>query len=163
MSKKRFTETTKWKDSWFMDLNKDFKLFWIYLLDECDNCGVWDVNMKLARFLTETEITDTQVLETFKDKIIILEDGKKWLIPNFIKFQYGDLKTTCKPHLAVIKLLKKHDLLNLFKGSIKGMETLEEEDKEKKKETDKYKLIDKNKYKDTRERITALTYKLKNY
>ena len=124
MSKKRFTETTKWKDSWFMDLNKDFKLFWIYLLDECDNCGVWDVNMKLARFLTETEITDTQVLETFKDKIIILEDGKKWLIPNFIKFQYGDLKTTCKPHLAVIKLLKKHDLLNLFKGSIKGMETL---------------------------------------
>jgi len=47
---KRFTETKKWEDPWFQDLDPTMKCVWGYILDHCDNAGVWVVNTKLMGF-----------------------------------------------------------------------------------------------------------------
>ena len=144
MSKKRFTETAKWEDSWFMELTPTEKLFYLYILDRCNNCGVWEVNFRLAEFMVGLPLNQKEILEKFKDRIELLENGKKWLIPKFIKFQYGQLNPKCKPHLAVIKLLEKHNLTTVFKDLIKGIDTLKEEEEERVI----YKEIEKDKKKD---------------
>ena len=144
MSKKRFTETAKWEDNWFMELSATEKLFYMYILDRCNNCGVWEVNFKLAEFMIGMKLNQKEILNKFKDRIKILEDGQKWLIPKFNSFQYGQLNPKCKPHLAVIKLLEKHNLTTVFKHLIKGIDTLKEEEKyiDKEIEKDKKKDID---------------------
>jgi len=43
---KRFTASEKWEDLWFSELSNKYKLFWIYLLDKCDNAGVWENILK---------------------------------------------------------------------------------------------------------------------
>ena len=147
MSKKRFTETAKWSDVWFMDLDSTEKLFWLYILDNCNNCGVWEVNFKLAEFMIGQNLNQNELLDKFKNRIQILDEGKKWLIPKFISFQYGQLNPKCKPHMSVIKLLEKHNLLTVFKDLVKGYDTLKEEEEErviyKEIEKDKKKEINK--------------------
>ena len=154
MSKKRFTETAKWEDNWFMDLSATEKLFYMYILDRCNNCGVWEVNFKLAEFMIGMKLDQKEILEKFNDRIKILEDGKKWLIPKFISFQYGQLNPKCKPHLAVIKLLEKHNLTIVFKHLIKGIDTLKEEEEEK--------YIDKEIEKDKKKDIDIRDIKILN-
>ena len=48
----RFTDTEKWtNDKWFSDLDPKHKLFWLCLLDQCDNVGVWEPNIRMMNFL----------------------------------------------------------------------------------------------------------------
>ena len=47
---KRFTDSTKWSDIWFSELSTEHKLAYIYILDSCDQVGVWHPNFKLADF-----------------------------------------------------------------------------------------------------------------
>ena len=47
---KRMSETEKWKDPWFEGLSKDFKLIWLYLLDDCDNAGIWQMSIRRLNF-----------------------------------------------------------------------------------------------------------------
>jgi hypothetical protein len=127
---KRFTDTSKWKDSWFQDLPTKYKLLWFYLLDECDNAGVWKPNIRLASFQIGEPFEEIEARRVFADRIEITQSGY-WYITKFIQFQYGELSEACKPHLSVITLLKNHKI----KGYTKGIHTLKE--KEKEKEEDK--------------------------
>jgi len=160
MSKKRFTETAKWSDVWFMDLDSTQKLFWLYILDNCNNCGVWEVNFKLAEFMIGQNLNQNELLDKFKNRIQILDEGEKWLIPKFISFQYGQLNPKCKPHMSVIKLLEKHNLLTVFKDLVKGYDTLKEEEEErviyKEIEKDKKKEINKRDIKILNSKIDLL-------
>jgi hypothetical protein len=47
---KRFSETAKWRDPWFMDLPTDSKLLFLYLIDNCNNAGFWEENPRIACF-----------------------------------------------------------------------------------------------------------------
>ena len=89
-------------------------------------------------------LNQNELLDKFKNRIQILDEGKKWLIPKFISFQYGQLNPKCKPHMSVIKLLEKHNLLTVFKDLVKGYDTLKEEEEERVI----YKEIEKDKKKD---------------
>lgn len=105
---KRFTATEKWEDVWFSSLANEQKLFWIYLLDKCDNAGIWEKNFRLASFFLGFKIDDESC--TFlKGKVIPINDNK-WFIPKFILFQYGELTETCKPHIPILKQMEKYDL-----------------------------------------------------
>lgn len=128
---KRFTETDKWRDPWFRKLSAGAKLAFYYIVENCDNSGVWTPDKELADFSIGMAIPWDKVLEAFGDRIQILSNGD-WLIKKFVQFQYGELSETCKPHLQVIRLIQKH---TLSKGYPKSSETLEETDKDK----DKYK------------------------
>ena len=128
---KRFTDTAKWKDTWFQDLPAKYKLFWIYLLDECDAAGLWKPNIRLATFQIGEPFEEAELKRVFCDRITITESGY-WFITKFINFQYGELSESSKPHLSIIKILHSHKI----KGYPKGIHTLQEKEKEKDKEKD---------------------------
>ena len=131
---KRFTETEKWRDPWFRKLSAGAKLAFLYIIDNCDNAGVWTADKELADFSIGMEIPWMKVLEAFGERVSVLPSGD-WLIVRFVEFQFGKLSKDCKPHLQVIRLIEKH---RVSKGYPKGFGTLEdkEEDKEKDKKGD---------------------------
>lgn len=114
---KRFTDTEKWKDSWFNDLPPDIKLGWIYLVDNCDHAGVWKINYKLLKFFCDINRSDKEIKKFFKNRIY--EFDNKWFILNFLKFQYPNGLNGGKPALiSVRKLLKKYNLITTVKESL---------------------------------------------
>ena len=131
---KRFTETEKWRDPWFRKLSAGAKLAFLYIIDNCDNAGVWTADKELADFSIGMEIPWVKVLEAFGERVSVLPSGD-WLIVRFVEFQFGKLSKDCKPHLQVMRLIEKH---RVSKGYPKGFRTLEdkEEDKEKDKKGD---------------------------
>ena len=131
---KRFTETEKWRDPWFRKLSAGAKLAFLYIIDNCDNAGVWTADKELADFSIGMEIPWVKVLEAFGERVSVLPSGD-WLIVRFVEFQFGKLSKECKPHLQVMRLIEKH---RVSKGYPKGFGTLEdkEEDKEKDKKGD---------------------------
>ena len=141
---KRFTETGKWKKKWIRELGPEMKLFWFYLLDNCDHAGIWEVDIELAAFQIGIELDESEILNTFNRKIVPFKPGK-WFVPKFIVYQYGELNESNRAHLSVIKILTKY-------GLYKGLNEVEQgaykkpegaKDKEQYKELDKVKDKDK--------------------
>jgi len=119
---KRFTETTLFDDPWFRKLPVHLKVFWEFLRAKCDNAGVWDPDLSLASFTIGAEITEKEILEHFnngKERIEVLPNGK-WFLPQFIEFQYGELKPQCYPHQKVRELVVRHGLLEKLKSRVGG-------------------------------------------
>lgn len=103
---KRFTDTDKWKREWFTDLPLKAKMVWIYVLDNCDHCGVWHTNFKLMSFQLGESVSATEFDNWFGTKARRIEDNK-YFIPSFVEFQYGELNSGNNAHKAVIELIKK--------------------------------------------------------
>jgi hypothetical protein len=118
---KRFTDTNKWNDVWFSQLTNDYKLIWIYILDSCDNAGIWINNIKNLNYFCNTNITEKDLIKTFSGKLSKI-NNEKWIVNKFCTIQYGDnfLESKNKAVLAAIKTL---NALNLIKD-IKGIATL---------------------------------------
>lgn len=137
---KRFTETEKWRDSWFQNLSPEAKLVFVYMADMCDAAGVWDPNEKLAEFSIGKRVNWVSVYEELGTKVVRLRSGKIFLV-KFIEFQYGELTDACAPHRKVFRVLETHGIkypittlsLPLYKG-INDTPKEEEEDKEEDKD-----------------------------
>ena len=103
---KRLSDTEIWKKSWFYELDQKYKLFWFYILSDCDAAGVWSVNLKLANNILGYKLDHDDILNTFKEQICVLNSGKYWIIVDFIKFQYGyPLSENSKMRKKLIELL----------------------------------------------------------
>jgi hypothetical protein len=112
---KRFTDTTKFKKPFMRSLPKAYKLLWGFICDDCDNAGIWIVDFKAVRLYIGggTNAEDAQRLFNADEvRIIPIDNGKKWFLPGFIEFQYGQLAPANRAHLSVITQLKKYDLLD---------------------------------------------------
>ena len=48
---KRFTDTMKWNEDWYLDLALVDKLFWIYICDNCDHAGIFKPNKRMFELL----------------------------------------------------------------------------------------------------------------
>jgi hypothetical protein len=131
---KRFTETEKWRDPWFCELSNNMKLFWIYLLDNCNMAGIWEPNWPLVEFQLHLNLAELELKEVY-DRIIFTE-SKKWHIPKFILFQYGELNPSNRMHQAVILRLEKE---GLNKKLLSPLEGAKDKDKDKDKEKNKVK------------------------
>jgi len=133
---KRFTDTEKWtKNKWFRKLPNDYKLLWLFILDNCDSVGVWEEDIEFVSDLLGISVDDAQA--KFFNQIQIINGGKKWWIKNFCFYQYGELKEENiknKPHQKYISELKKH---RLWIDYTKTIHSLKEKDKEEEKEEDK--------------------------
>lgn len=127
---KRFTDTGKWAKESFSELSLKMKLVWIYLCDNCNHAGIWDINLKLISFQIGEEIGIEDLKNGLKDKIIFLEN-KKIFIPTFVDFQYGELNDANRAHKSVIDILKKEGAFEGLNRSLQGRK-----DKEKDKDKD---------------------------
>jgi len=112
---KRFISTDLFNDSWFMELSTNSKLFYVYLLTNCDNAGIIDLNIKLAEFQTGIPSLNknfSKYLECLKLRLLHLKDNY-YFLPKFVPFQYPNgLSESVKPQKQVIEKLKKFDLLD---------------------------------------------------
>lgn len=142
---KRFTATEKWLDPWFSDLPLTDKMFWVFLLDNCDHAGFWQVNWRLVKFhICEDFIFNENEFSGRIEKI----SEQKWFIPKFIKFQYGVLNPANRVHKSAINILKKEGASKVLARSMLGAKDKDKEldkaqDKEKEKAKDKVKAKDK--------------------
>ncbi|MCP4355976.1 MAG: hypothetical protein GY793_10185 [Proteobacteria bacterium] len=120
---KRFTDNEKWKDAWFMDLPSKYKLFWLYLLDECNHAGIWKVNFKVASFHIGEHLEYSEVKRIMNGRITLLND-EKWYINKFIKYQYKceiqGLSPKNNAHLSIIKILNEYDIFKPLTSPLLG-------------------------------------------
>ena len=114
---KRFTDSNKWLDDWFSELNNNSKLAWLYVLDNCDQAGIWKKNIKLLNFSTGCSFVEDDLLKIFQNRVYpLVEDKNKWFIPKFLVFQYGPdyLNSNNKVVILVIKKLIELKLVKQF-------------------------------------------------
>ena len=115
---KRFTDTEKWKKGFIRSLPPSYKLLWLYMLDDCDNAGVWQVEVEVASIRIGTKLNEKEALKLFGDTVISFDDGTKWFIKEFVKFQQGvnhiaELNSNSNPHKSILRLVEQYKLLEL--------------------------------------------------
>jgi len=130
---KRFIDTGLFRKKWIRQLDPNMKLFWIYLLTDCDHAGIWDVDVERASFQLKVELDESEILNTFNRKIVPFKPGK-WFVPKFIVYQYGELNESNRAHNSVIKILTKY---KLYKGLTRGLQGPMDMDKELDMDMDK--------------------------
>jgi len=110
---KRFTDTMKWNEDWYLDLSLTHKMFWIYICDNCDHAGIFKPNKRIFELLIGEKINSDKFLESVnKDKlrVVVLGNGR-WYLTGFIEFQYGDnLSTKNRVHKSILDILNKNDI-----------------------------------------------------
>jgi hypothetical protein len=133
---KRFIGTDIWNQDWFLDMPNEYKLFWNYILCECDHAGLFKVNVRMFNALVGCNISTDRSLEYFnadKDRVRVIKPTL-WYIEDFISFQYGvQLNSANRVHKSIIDLLELNEV-NL--GSIRGLKDLKEGVKDKDKDKD---------------------------
>jgi uncharacterized phage protein (TIGR02220 family) len=151
---KRFIDTELFDDSWFMDLSVNNKLFFVYLITNCDHAGIIDLNIKLAEFKTGIKgLSENfeEIKNEFGDRLLSLRDNY-FFIPKFIKYQYPHgLNENVKAQKSVIKRLSEFQFCDDRNKELKNScQTLREvfgncfltvQDKDKDKDKDKIKEI----------------------
>ena len=141
---KRFTDSEKWEDAWFQELESKHKLFWFYLLDKCDHAGVWKVNFRTASFFTDSNLEYEETIQVFKLRITEISN-EYWLINKFVKYQYnkeiGELNVNNKVHLSVLNKLNN---FIQFKPLVSPLLGIKDKDKDKAIDKDKDKPTDKD-------------------
>jgi len=113
MMAKRFTDTMKWNEDWYLDLSLSNKMFWIYICDNCDHAGIFKPNKRMFELLIGEKVNTNKFLESInqdKPRIIVLGNGR-WYLTGFIEFQYGgNLSPNNRVHKSILTLLNKNDI-----------------------------------------------------
>ena len=116
------SETEKWKDPWFSNLENDWKLIWLYLLDDCSHAGIYQINIPLLNFHCRTSITLEDLLVKFHNRLIQISDDTIF-IHKFIIYQYGvDFKSSKQK--AVLSAKKALESLGFMGFDDEGNQTL---------------------------------------
>jgi hypothetical protein len=113
---KRFTDTEKWKDDWFLSLSNDEKVVWFWLLDNCNHAGICKPSISLLNFMCRTKYTEDELIKIMDGRLIKFEGF--WFIPKFLKFQYGTLVSNMPAVKSVVKELNSKKLLDFSKNFV---------------------------------------------
>lgn len=130
---KRFTDTEKWKKPFIRGLQAPYKLLWLYICDDCDHAGIWQVDMDVAQIRVGEKLDEQKAINFFGDKIIPIDDGSKWFIPSFVEFQYpSGLNENNKAHVGIIKILEKYkEQIDNYKPLTSPLQGAKDMDKDK--------------------------------
>lgn len=133
------------------------KVTWDTLCDECDHAGVWDADFDMLSFLVGEEVTLTDCLTAFGDRLTVLDHGSKIYLQGFVEFQYGKLNPDNRVHKSVMNRLEKLGIeikplaspfpviLSPLGENLSPMLGCKDKDKDKDKELDKEKETDTDK------------------
>ena len=130
---KRFTDTEKWKKPFIRNLSAPYKLLWLYICDDCDHAGIWQVDIEVAQIRVGEKLDEIKALKFFGDKVIPIDGGSKWFIPAFIEFQYpSGLSENNKAHTGIIKILEKYqNQIDEFKPLVSPLLGVKDKDMDK--------------------------------
>lgn len=105
---RRFTVTEKWKDCWFRQLRPSAKLLFLYLCDQCDVAGFWEIDWQQAGFATKLKVNVLEgACKALNGKIE--SDGKYIRVVNFLKHQRNwPLNPENRVHQAILQILETH-------------------------------------------------------
>ena len=116
---KRFIDTGLFDDNWFMDLSKDGKLLYLYIITKCSHAGLIEINERLCKF--QTGVSDVKAaMKDLGNRLISVKEGF-FFAPKFLFFQYPNFPNSkvFQQKTALEELTK----LGLFKD---GQLTLQE-------------------------------------
>ena len=119
----------------------------MYILDECDNAGVWHIEVDIAEIRIGEKIDLKIAKKELGKHIYEFDNGEKWFIPFFIDFQYGVLNEKVNAHKSVINKLKKRKLTKVYQQLVNCLTRDKNKDKAKDMDKDKAKDMDKVKTK----------------
>jgi len=102
---KRLTDSEKWNDDWFISLDNDYRIIWIWLLDNCNHSGICKRSMKLLNMMCNTNITEESLIKEMDGRVLLIDNN--WFIPKFLKFQYANLHSDRPVIISVVKELVK--------------------------------------------------------
>lgn len=90
---KRFADTKLHRKAWFRKLPLALRETWRILCAECDEIGVWEIDLESLNFTLgldegDPDWVDLESIRRAFDVQIIEDD--KLFIPGFVAFQYGD-------------------------------------------------------------------------
>jgi hypothetical protein len=127
---KRLHDTEIWRGQWFRKLSPESKLLWMYLKDNCNCAGVVDVSdFAQIEFFTGVNLSTENLKEI--EKQIIPVDSKRFLITDFIDFQYGKLHETHKMRKKVLSELAKFGIKYPIDTVSRNLDTVKDKDKDK--------------------------------
>jgi len=106
---KRFTDTKKWNDDWFISLDNDYRIIWQWLLDNCNHAGLCKRSIGLLNLMCRTNVAENDLISKMEGRVIVHDDY--WFIPKFIKFQYSTLHSNKPAVLSVVKELFTHNCI----------------------------------------------------
>jgi hypothetical protein len=133
---KRFTDTEKWKKGFVRNLPPAYKLLWLYMLDDCDNAGVWQVEVEVASIRVGAKLNEKEALKLFGNNVISFDGGTKWFIKEFVKFQQGvnhiaELNSNSNPHKSILRIVEQYKLLDLEDNPVEYIEEVKQAKKSK--------------------------------
>ena|SRR3990167_2160865 len=105
---KRLTDTAKWDKIWFRKLEPVYKCLWVYICDRCDHAGIWEVDFETASYYIGQSLDQNQVKQVFNKQYIGLNEGSRWLLKDFIFFQYGRFDETNKMFKPIQSSLNRY-------------------------------------------------------
>lgn len=115
----RYTETNKWKDDWFLSLSNDYRIIWLWLIDNCSIAGLWKKSFTFMNFFCGTKISEDEFKEVFKGRVFEIESGSYFFIPKFLKIQYPSGISSNKPLIiSVRKELEKFNVNSIIEQSL---------------------------------------------
>lgn len=149
---KRFIATELWNEDWFLDMKIEYKLFWYYIISNCNHAGIFKLNLRTFNLLNEVNLTSKQALDYFNNgKVRIRElSDSKWFIEDFFVFQYGSkFNTNNRVHESIGKeLIKNNIILTSIRGLIDHNDSVKDKDKDK----DKVLVVSDNNLKEKKEK-----------
>lgn len=106
---KRFTDSEKFRDTWYRKLTPTQKCMWEYMISECNIAGILNFDLDAMSFHIGAKITEKDLVP-FENKIIFIKSDVVF-IPSFVIFQNGrKLNTAIGTHRAIIKLLEENNI-----------------------------------------------------
>lgn len=135
---KRLLDTDFFKKQSIRRLSPKCKLFFFYVITDCDHAGIWECDFEVASIRIGMDVTEDDVREEMGDRIIFFDGGKRMFVPAFIEHQYGVLNPDNRVHKSAIDILKKHDLYKTLTRPLEGSKDIDKDkDKDKDNEKDK--------------------------
>jgi len=127
----RFTETKKWADPWFRGLAPDCKLAFLYIIDNCDNAGFWEIDLGMMAFQTGVDERGLQGALKGLARGLVVSNGWAW-VRNFLRHQRNErLSLTNPAHKQIVAILVSQksrfpEILSFLEGrglegAIKGL------------------------------------------
>ena len=141
----RKIHTTIWSDSFFSELDKDKKLFYLYLLtnERTKQCGVYEITKKQISFDLSYSIDRVSKLIKYfisKGKIMYNDKTKEVALGNWLKYNSSTSPKVQKCINKEFNLVKDTVLIEYAKGMYTASQQEEEQEEEETQEEEQIEI-----------------------